>query len=1328
MPRKYVKYNQEKSGFALVVALTLIAFVVLLLVTLSTWVGVEISMATKSEQREAAKSNALVGLAVALGELQEAAGPDQRVTAQADILSGRITVPESSKRYTGVWKTLDDTDASTVTDHFNQSQYDRWAWSTTDGATESATDGSWNRGPKWLVSSEEPLVNVSGVTLDTLNPSMGVVPILASKELTTTGEPGTTDTLTEVGIVPIGSASTPSDGYAWWVGDESVKASVALAGSEVADDLQGKIAQQKVFNRNTIETAADIAFDWADSEVLSKVDRVNSIDDFLSATDNATTADETGFKYTDHWTTYSQGLLTNVRDGGLKKDLTVALGEQWPEELAGKPLWYVYDGSNYLKGPMWDVIYGYSNIYREKQPWIPQFFGDASDKYLLYNSYNSAEPYTYVRNDSSSSYDGISDPNTRNPSLDVRGPGPVPNNNTTFYPSGETFRTYENSVRWRYTQGGTDDAGKHLDFYPEPEASGSSRQEPIDFNLAPTPLGVVTRVSIAALPLSVHWEKGRRDSNTSDIDDYYWSRDRLLVQLSDVVTTDLGQLTQSMTDLAGTDLADALQNHYALYLIIDPHVMVWNPFNVSLGPTDFEIIWLPGYKQSRGGDSGQYALDDWDFRIDADFQFDGTNYNHAPVFVPEGYGKVGGKKVDLNPDFNDTFIFATALNTSESQSSLKHYNGLTLSMETNTMAPGEVALYAMENARLFSQNVSLVDIGSANAVRGWIRPFPSKPIPAGAKINGMSIDLLDPSDFPSESWALQTKLEFDEIGIGNGVVSGKSRARSISHMIPEAAAGESTIERHFDTEYNVEDLVPASQTESANELALTAEPVGFLWALSKTADMADGGAPMFAQFNSAAHALLNVTDLNPQPFTWSIDFADPDAGQNVAGVADMLQGIVGWGNAYGGSGQDNITIYDVPRQPIMSVGELMHAGLSSLDTEPAYPAGGGYASPFVPLNESYTVHSMSGPNSNNDYHMMDVAYLTNEALMDRYFFSGIPEKSTANGGFRNISRTPPFGQEFDASYINDKGTLPNTRLKLNSTEEITDTYLDDRLRDRSLAATELMVDGPFNVNSTSKVAWKSVLAGFSGQPVETLTGSETLNDKYVFPRFSVPTGSEGDSWNGYRTLSEAELDALAEEIVQEVRDRGPFMSMADFVNRRLESNSERGEIAALQSAIDRTVNNATSDLGATTNLTNDGDWNSSRLNLDLLASKQGAGAPGWLLQNDILRSLEPVLTARSDTFRIRAYGETRNAFSGEVEGRAWCEAIVQRNPQYVGQAMGGVDDPTAEAAYTLAWDRSAHKWEATANTNLGDEAQKFGREFTIVGFRWLDESETQVLQ
>ena len=62
------------------------------------------------------------------------------------------------------------------------------------------------------------------------------------------------------------------------------------------------------------------------------------------------------------------------------------------------------------------------------------------------------------------------------------------------------------------------------------------------------------------------------------------------------------------------------------------------------------------------------------------------------------------------------------------------------------------------------------------------------------------------------------------------------------------------------------------------------------------------------------------------------------------------------------------------------------------------------------------------------------------------------------------------------------------------------------------------------------------------------------------------------------------------------------------------------------------------------------------------------GSPTYI---QIMAVLGPLLTVRSDTFRIRAYGEAVNSLATvPVEARAVCEAIVQRTPLAAPNGLG----------------------------------------------------------
>ena len=122
--------------------------------------------------------------------------------------------------------------------------------------------------------------------------------------------------------------------------------------------------------------------------------------------------------------------------------------------------------------------------------------------------------------------------------------------------------------------------------------------------------------------------------------------------------------------------------------------------------------------------------------------------------------------------------------------------------------------------------------------------------------------------------------------------------------------------------------------------------------------------------------------------------------------------------------------------------------------------------------------------------------------------------------------------------------------------------------------------GQFNVNSTSREAWKALLLSLRDRPLavaDAKTGNLTVTRDANAARVSrLPLANSeqegtgpGDetAWRGIRSLSETQIDTLAGEIVRQVKLRGPFLNMAEFINRRLAADAT-GVTGALQAAID----------------------------------------------------------------------------------------------------------------------------------------------------------------
>jgi hypothetical protein len=264
-----------------------------------------------------------------------------------------------------------------------------------------------------------------------------------------------------------------------------------------------------------------------------------------------------------------------------------------------------------------------------------------------------------------------------------------------------------------------------------------------------------------------------------------------------------------------------------------------------------------------------------------------------------------------------------------------------------------------------------------------------------------------------------------------------------------------------------------------------------------------------------------------------------------------------------------------------------------------------------------------------------------------------------------------------------------------------------------------MIDGAFNVNSTSVNAWMALLGSMNKETVEyfhladgaaSVSSGSVKEASFPFSRMRRATGPSVDKanplqgrharWTGIRTLEDEQIKELAEHIVEEIRENGPFLSLAEFVNRRPGNDRDKAREGLLQRAIDETgsINsmfNADSRMISATDVAPD-----AYAFPDAMTGMSATGAPGFLTQGDILSQVGSVVSVRSDTFRIRGYGEALDP-DGKVVARAWCEAVVQRTPEFV--------DPA---------DISSTPVDGLSNAN-----ERFGRRFVVTNFRWLGQDE-----
>ena len=424
-------------------------------------------------------------------------------------------------------------------------------------------------------------------------------------------------------------------------------------------------------------------------------------------------------------------------------------------------------------------------------------------------------------------------------------------------------------------------------------------------------------------------------------------------------------------------------------------------------------------------------------------------------------------------------------------------------------------------------------------------------------------------------------------------------------------------------------------------------------------------------------------------------------------------------------GLSRCVICELPSRPLVSLGELVNWDLRYENPIPPYAynlIGNSDATPLLPSNA--VVNSVDASLKVNLQY--DDSYCANHLLFDDWFVSSIaPDPNHFGTTGRSQQATyvdfltgkTPLGNRAYQPILADRALATASAA---SAGKLYGNYVSKTDSWKTIAS-RLEVEGMFNVNSTSVSAWRALLGHVRQLRVPYIresgaSWSATLSGEtdYVFSRFSIAgdaqagsPGSSGDfpeatEFAGYRSVDAGFLDALAEEIVRQIRLRGPFLSLAEFVNRQL-SAGDLALAGTLQAALNEVTKKAsTNPLAAvqalsTTALAVPARAAEAEYKFPAAAAgKSGYGLPGWTRQADILRPLAPILSARDDTFTIRGYGDARDA-KGRVLARAVCEAVVRRTREFVDLAEpADLTKPPALPANQL-----------------------FGRRFELISLRWL---------
>lgn len=735
-------------------------------------------------------------------------------------------------------------------------------------------------------------------------------------------------------------------------------------------------------------------------------------------------------------------------------------------------------------------------------------------------------------------------------------------------------------------------------------------------------------------------------------------------------------------------------SEWVLRMCMYPRVALWNPYSIELKlPQTVAQLFVNGNKQVRLKRSDQSIRDE---------------------LIPFGRGSVAGGR---HPE---------------------HYRGTVLwTLPAVTLAPGETVVFSAARSGRYDH-----DVVSNNLLSPSASPNPSRYYYQDME--------------RKHSQAPQTFSEFPRAGIESGadnylMALKRAGTRSVTDLdfdsLPTIVYANTSLQAGGGDEFPVlwrsNSEVPVHRlASSAAVLPGSAVPDvrtrdGFRlrwWRETESNEQASGQlsrharhlqSAILANWNPRAAYFCrspweNVSSEPPYFFgAYTRDAFDDAVSWNSLTPRSGSGKMLGFPFGPPQEGPDSLVLFEVPREEfgIPSLGYLRHLKVSEFGWHPSYAVGNSLADPRVlrtgtspPLtgardrdrsgwNQSaygwrdghntpdywaQLMRQIVFDKSDSNNLVYDMSYELNHTLWDNYFVS-----TGSNVRKKEFLEDP------------SKNPLPNGRMVLFSDQ----IAAADELTDFHRAAMRLGLEGGFNVHSISKDAWKALLTSTR----DTGFGDDSATP---FPRFINPDGDEWDGgsvgdegmWNGFRSLGDDEIDRLAESLVIEVKRRAPFFGLSDFVNRRLR-NDDTGKKGPIEAAIDLAGINESLEsefpLDNKTDLPNVsflGISDATRMNQTLMPATTAWGIPGHLTQGDVLQVLGSTLRARSDSFVIRAYGESVNA-AGAVQASAWCEAVVQRFP-----------DPVDGDAEGL-------------NSVVNAAGVDFGRRFRVVSFRWLNADE-----
>jgi type II secretory pathway pseudopilin PulG len=308
--------NRQLNGFALIATILLMVLLAIITIGTLSLSVVTLRTGTQDSAQARARANARMALMIAIGELQKQMGPDQRISANSAILEDS-TVQHA--HWLGVWN-------SWKAGIGEASQH-----STIEGVTdEMAPNYLPNRSDyfrKWLISlNEDEMSNIASPK----NLSLGASPMPGPDDdaifLVADGSLGTgADKIPDyvaARILDIKDKDTSevTGRYGWWIGDESQKARIMDDSYLTAPPITSadKIYRSEAPGSMGTKTISGLE-NVTDESQFAKIPSLATLDLIPNVVGRPSR--ENFFDATP----FSISVLTDVREGGLKRDLSTIL-------------------------------------------------------------------------------------------------------------------------------------------------------------------------------------------------------------------------------------------------------------------------------------------------------------------------------------------------------------------------------------------------------------------------------------------------------------------------------------------------------------------------------------------------------------------------------------------------------------------------------------------------------------------------------------------------------------------------------------------------------------------------------------------------------------------------------------------------------------------------------------------------------------------------------------------------------------------------------------------------------------------------------------------